>query len=97
MSQAKGVKVTSNLKLAAWRPYPLLLMDMEVVLLSTGGGVGMEKMKRKDPRKNENIGKSLDSLFSFWLVFNRLYFPWFFIVFMIPIYFFLSSSRRGRR
>jgi hypothetical protein len=93
MSQAKEVKVTSNLKLAAWRPYPLLLMDMEVVLLSIGGGVGMEKMKRNEPRKKKNIGKSLDNFFSFWLVFNRLHFSWCFIVLMIPIYFFLSSSR----
>jgi hypothetical protein len=96
MSQAKGAKVTSNLKLAAWRPYPLLLMDMDVLLFSIGGGVGMEKMKRKEARKNENIGKSLDSFFSFWLVFNRLHFSWFFIVFMIPVYSFLSSSRGGQ-
>jgi len=94
MSQAKGVKFTSNLKLAAWRPYPLLLIDIEVALFSIGGGVGIEKTKRNDPRKNENIGKSPDSFFSFWPVFNRLHFSWFFIVFMIPIYFFLSSSRR---
>lgn len=91
MSQANGVKVTSNLKLAAWRPDPLLLIDIDVVLFSIGGGVGMEKMKRKDPRKNENIGKSLDTFFSFWLVFNRLYFSRFFIVLMIPVYLSLSS------
>jgi hypothetical protein len=33
----------------------------------------------------------LDSFFSFWLVFNRLHFSWFFIVLMIPVYPFLSS------
>ena len=94
MSQAKGVKFTSNLKLAAWRAYPLLLIDMDVELFSTGGGVGMEKMKRNEPRKNENIGKNPDSFFSFWPVFNRLHFSWFFIVLIIPIYLSLSSPRQ---
>ena len=97
MSQAKGVKVTSNLKLAAWRPVPLPLIDIDVALFSIGGGVGIEKMKRNEPRKNENIGKSLNIFFSFWLLFNRLHFPCFIIVLMIPVYFCLSSQIKNNR
>lgn len=89
MSHAKEEKEISNLKLAAWRPYPLLPIDMEWEwVLLTGGGTGREKTKAKDANKKENIGNNLNNFFSFELLVDCLHildFSWFFIVFMIPV------------
>jgi hypothetical protein len=54
-------------------------MDIDVEIFSTDGEAGIRKIKSKEARRNENIGKRVTDFFRYSLMFICLIIPWFFI------------------